>query len=90
MFIIRYTYAGRTNELDQSSHQLTVATRDLFGELDRNVSPVAPMQFWMVSYSYCALSYNSKDWYDYADYEDCYVILCSYMNVLTSCFWATM
>ncbi|XXG45935.1 hypothetical protein AAC387_Pa02g0892 [Persea americana] len=43
-----YTYAGRTNELDQTSHQLTVATRDLFGELDRNVSPVAPMQFWTV------------------------------------------
>ncbi|OVA08495.1 Ubiquitin domain [Macleaya cordata] len=41
-------YPGRSNELDQSSHLLTVATRDLFGELDRNVKPVSPMQFWMV------------------------------------------
>ncbi|KAF6138212.1 hypothetical protein GIB67_011052 [Kingdonia uniflora] len=41
-------YPGRANELDQTSHLLTVATRDLFNELDRNVKPVAPMQFWMV------------------------------------------
>lgn len=44
----KYAYVGRTNDLDQSSHQLTIATRDLFGELDRNVNPVAPMNFWMV------------------------------------------
>eukprot|EP01018_Ginkgo_biloba_P002950 Gb_29171 [translate_table: standard] len=44
----KYTYSGRSNDLDPSSHLLTVATRDLFGELDRNVRPVAPMQFWMV------------------------------------------
>ncbi|KAF9614059.1 hypothetical protein IFM89_014859 [Coptis chinensis] len=41
-------YPGRSNELDQTSHLLTVATRDLFSELDKNVKPVAPMQFWMV------------------------------------------
>uniref|UniRef100_A0A0C9S559 Ubiquitin carboxyl-terminal hydrolase n=1 Tax=Wollemia nobilis TaxID=56998 RepID=A0A0C9S559_9CONI len=44
----KYTYSGRSNDLDPSSHLLTVATRDLFGELDRSVRPVAPMQFWMV------------------------------------------
>ncbi|XP_057976534.1 ubiquitin carboxyl-terminal hydrolase 6-like [Malania oleifera] len=46
--LIKYPYPGRSNELDQSSHLLTCATRDLFNELDRNVKPVAPMQFWMV------------------------------------------
>uniref|UniRef100_A0A0D6QUC3 Ubiquitin carboxyl-terminal hydrolase n=1 Tax=Araucaria cunninghamii TaxID=56994 RepID=A0A0D6QUC3_ARACU len=44
----KYTYSGRSSDLDPSSHLLTVATRDLFGELDRSVRPVAPMQFWMV------------------------------------------
>ncbi|GLJ15109.1 hypothetical protein SUGI_0246920 [Cryptomeria japonica] len=44
----KYTYSGRSNDLDPSSHLLTVAARDLFGELDRSVRPVAPTQFWMV------------------------------------------
>lgn len=46
--LLRYPQSGRSNDLDQSSHLLTVATRDLFSELDKNVKPVAPMQFWMV------------------------------------------
>ncbi|KAM7480527.1 hypothetical protein LguiA_028740 [Lonicera macranthoides] len=46
--LISYPQSSRSNNLDQSSHLLTVATRDLFSELDRNVRPVAPMQFWMV------------------------------------------
>ncbi|KAG5523514.1 hypothetical protein RHGRI_035352 [Rhododendron griersonianum] len=46
--LIRYPHSGRSNDLDQSSHLLTVATRDLFTELDKNVKAVAPMQFWMV------------------------------------------
>ncbi|KAK9281340.1 hypothetical protein L1049_004240 [Liquidambar formosana] len=46
--LIKYPHSGRSNDLDQSSHLLTVATRDLFNELDKNVKPVAPMQFWMV------------------------------------------
>ncbi|KAL6972734.1 deubiquitinating enzyme [Sarracenia purpurea var. burkii] len=46
--LIKYPHPGRSNDLDQSSHLLTVATRDLFNELDKNVKPVAPMQFWMV------------------------------------------
>ncbi|KAK9102221.1 hypothetical protein Sjap_019475 [Stephania japonica] len=41
-------YQGRGNDLDQTSHQLTVATRDLFNELDTKVKPVSPVQFWMV------------------------------------------
>lgn len=43
-----YTNSGRSNDLDQYSHLLTVATRDLFSELDRNVRPVAPLQFLSV------------------------------------------
>ncbi|ERN15450.1 ubiquitin carboxyl-terminal hydrolase 6 [Amborella trichopoda] len=43
-----YAHSGRRSDLDPTSHQLTVATRDLFGELDRNFKPVSPMQFWMV------------------------------------------
>ncbi|KAL8136997.1 hypothetical protein V2J09_002998 [Rumex salicifolius] len=46
--LIEYPQSGRSNDLDQTSHLLTVATRDLFGELDKNGKPVAPMQFWMV------------------------------------------
>ncbi|GFZ11755.1 ubiquitin-specific protease 6 [Actinidia rufa] len=45
--LIKYPHSGRSSDLDQSSHLLTVATRDLFNELDKSVKPVAPMQFWM-------------------------------------------
>ncbi|KAA3479274.1 Ubiquitin [Gossypium australe] len=46
--LFEYSHSGRSNDLDQTSHMLTVATRDLFNELDKSVKPVAPMQFWMV------------------------------------------
>ncbi|KAK8618777.1 hypothetical protein V6N13_132757 [Hibiscus sabdariffa] len=46
--LLTYSHSGRSNDLDQTSHMLTVATRDLFNELDKSVKPVAPMQFWMV------------------------------------------
>ncbi|XVF25101.1 hypothetical protein REPUB_Repub13aG0184900 [Reevesia pubescens] len=46
--LVKYPHSGRSNDLDQTSHMLTVATRDLFTELDKSVKPVAPMQFWMV------------------------------------------
>ncbi|PIA64444.1 hypothetical protein AQUCO_00100136v1 [Aquilegia coerulea] len=38
-------YPGRTNELDQTTHLLTVATRELFNDLDRSVQPVSPVRF---------------------------------------------
>ncbi|KAJ6942252.1 ubiquitin carboxyl-terminal hydrolase 7-like [Populus alba x Populus x berolinensis] len=38
----------KSSDLDQTSHMLTAATRELFNELDKSVKPVAPMQFWMV------------------------------------------
>ncbi|KAM3699552.1 hypothetical protein ACJW31_05G033400 [Castanea mollissima] len=46
--LVQYSHSGRSNEVDQTSHMLTIATRDLFNELDKSVKPVAPMQFWMV------------------------------------------
>ncbi|GAV80267.1 ubiquitin domain-containing protein/UCH domain-containing protein [Cephalotus follicularis] len=46
--LVNYSSSSRNNDLDQTSHMLTVATRDLFNELDKSVKPVAPMQFWMV------------------------------------------
>ncbi|KAI6690120.1 hypothetical protein NL676_026948 [Syzygium grande] len=46
--LLQYTQSGRRNDLDQPSHMLTVATRDLFNELDKTAKPVAPMQFWML------------------------------------------
>ena len=57
--LLRYSHAGRSNEVDQTSHMLTIATRDLFNELDKSVKPVAPMQFWMVCSftSHCCLKY---------------------------------
>ena len=45
--LIKYPHSGRRNDLDRSSHVLTCASRDLFRELDKNVKPVVPMQFWM-------------------------------------------
>ncbi|KAH9604987.1 hypothetical protein KSS87_003567 [Heliosperma pusillum] len=46
--LLEYSQSGRSNDLDQTSHLLTVATKDLFSELDKNAKPVAPMQFWMI------------------------------------------
>ncbi|XP_022889503.1 ubiquitin carboxyl-terminal hydrolase 6-like [Olea europaea var. sylvestris] len=43
--LIKYPRPVRSNEVDQTSHLLTVATRDLFNDLDKNVKPVAPMRF---------------------------------------------
>ncbi|EEF28259.1 Ubiquitin carboxyl-terminal hydrolase, putative [Ricinus communis] len=45
--LVKYP-SDRRNDLDQTSHMLTTATRELFNELDKSVKPVAPMQFWMV------------------------------------------
>ncbi|KAI3455534.1 hypothetical protein Pfo_012197 [Paulownia fortunei] len=43
--LIEYPPPVRSNAVDQSSHSLTVATRELFNDLDKNVKPVAPMRF---------------------------------------------
>ncbi|KAI9160143.1 hypothetical protein LWI28_005513 [Acer negundo] len=46
--LVKYSQSGRSNDVDQSSHMLAVATSDLFDDLDKSVKPVAPMQFWML------------------------------------------
>ncbi|KAL0354583.1 UNVERIFIED_CONTAM: Ubiquitin carboxyl-terminal hydrolase 7 [Sesamum radiatum] len=43
--LIKYPPPVRSSAVDQSSHSLTVATRELFNDLDKNVKPVAPMRF---------------------------------------------
>ncbi|GAB2222242.1 hypothetical protein Droror1_Dr00013448 [Drosera rotundifolia] len=43
-----YPQSGRSNDLDITSHSLTIATRDLFNELNKTVYPVTPYQFWTV------------------------------------------
>ncbi|XP_044497430.1 ubiquitin carboxyl-terminal hydrolase 7-like isoform X2 [Mangifera indica] len=44
----KYSQTRRSNDVDHSSHMLTVATCELFNDLDKSVKPVAPMQFWML------------------------------------------
>lgn len=44
-----YSDTVRSNGIDQASHNLTVATRNTFGDLDQSVRPVAPLQFLQVS-----------------------------------------
>ncbi|KAJ3671194.1 hypothetical protein LUZ60_008620 [Juncus effusus] len=71
--LLSYTNASRANEIDQVSHQLTVATRDLFSELDRSVKPVAPMQFLSVlrrKYPQFAQQHNGA--YMQQDAEECW------------------
>lgn len=46
--LFRYPPPVRSTTVDQSSHSLTVATRELFNELDKNVRPVAPVRFLTV------------------------------------------
>ncbi|VVB16538.1 unnamed protein product [Arabis nemorensis] len=46
-----YSLSARSNNVDQTSHMLTVATRELFGELDSSVNAVSPTQFWMINHS---------------------------------------
>ncbi|XP_010912089.1 ubiquitin carboxyl-terminal hydrolase 6 [Elaeis guineensis] len=74
--LLSYTNSGRSNELDQYSHLLTVATRDLFSDLDRNVRPVAPLQFLSVlrkKYPQFAQQHNGV--YMQQDAEECWTQL---------------
>ncbi|XP_058086403.1 ubiquitin carboxyl-terminal hydrolase 6-like isoform X1 [Magnolia sinica] len=71
-----YTDSGRSNELDHSSHLLTVATRDVFGELDRNVKPIAPMHFWMIlRKKYPQFSQQHNGFFMQQDAEECWTQL---------------
>lgn len=46
--LTRYPPSGRRSDLDQSSHMLTLATCDLFSELDETAKTVSPGKFWTV------------------------------------------
>ncbi|XP_073006842.1 ubiquitin carboxyl-terminal hydrolase 6 [Typha latifolia] len=74
--LLSYTNSGRANDIDQYSHLLTVATRDLFSELDRTAKPVAPMQFLSVlrkKYPQFAQQHNGV--YMQQDAEECWTQL---------------
>ncbi|KAL6568221.1 deubiquitinating enzyme [Orobanche hederae] len=43
--LLQYPPPVRSNSVDQSSHSLTIAARELFNDLDKNVKPVAPIRF---------------------------------------------
>ncbi|KAJ6803084.1 ubiquitin carboxyl-terminal hydrolase 7-like [Iris pallida] len=74
--LLNYTSSGRSNELDQYSHLLTVATRDLFSELDRNARPVAPLQFLSVlRKKYPQFAQQQNGVYMQQDAEECWTQL---------------
>lgn len=74
--LIKYSHAGRSNEVDQTSHMLTIATRDLFNELDKSVKPVAPMQFWMVlRKKYPQFGQMHNNYFMQQDAEECWTQL---------------
>ncbi|GMN37031.1 hypothetical protein TIFTF001_006476 [Ficus carica] len=74
--LIKYSHTGRSNEVDQTSHMLTIATRDLFNELDKSVKPVAPMQFWMVlRKKYPQFGQMHNNYFMQQDAEECWTQL---------------
>ncbi|KAG0494229.1 hypothetical protein HPP92_005223 [Vanilla planifolia] len=71
-----YVNSGRSNDLDQYSHLLTIATRELFNELDRNVRPVAPLQFLSVlRKKYPQFAQQQNGVYMQQDAEECWTQL---------------
>ncbi|KAH7547191.1 ubiquitin carboxyl-terminal hydrolase 6 [Ziziphus jujuba] len=74
--LIKYSHSGRSNDVDQTSHMLTIATRDLFNELDKSVKPVAPMQFWMVlRKKYPQFGQLHNNYFMQQDAEECWTQL---------------
>ncbi|KAK4354500.1 hypothetical protein RND71_026694 [Anisodus tanguticus] len=74
--LTEYNQLVKSNDLDHSSHLLTTATRDLFNDLDKNVKPVAPMQFWMVlRKKYPQFGQQSNGAFMQQDAEECWTQL---------------
>lgn len=66
----------KTEEIDQVTHTLTCATRDLFTELDQKVSPVAPLQFLsMIRKKYPQFAQQQNGVYMQQDAEECWTQL---------------
>ncbi|KAH1048134.1 hypothetical protein J1N35_038918 [Gossypium stocksii] len=79
--LFKYSHSGRSNDLDQTSHMLTVATRDLFNELDKSVKPVARMQFWMVlRIKHPQFSQSHNGVFMQQDTEECWTQLLSTLS----------
>ncbi|RLN23631.1 hypothetical protein C2845_PM07G12620 [Panicum miliaceum] len=74
--LLSYSDTGRGNGVDQASHNLTLATRNTFGELDQSVRPVAPLQFLQTlrkKYPQFAQQHNNV--YMQQDAEECWTQL---------------
>jgi ubiquitin carboxyl-terminal hydrolase 14 len=74
--LLSYSDTGRGNGIDQASHNLTLATRNTFGELDQSVRPVAPLQFLQTlrkKYPQFAQQHNNV--YMQQDAEECWTQL---------------
>uniref|UniRef100_K3XIT8 ubiquitinyl hydrolase 1 n=1 Tax=Setaria italica TaxID=4555 RepID=K3XIT8_SETIT len=74
--LLSYSDTARGNGVDQASHNLTLATRNTFGELDQSVRPVAPLQFLQTlrkKYPQFAQQHNNV--YMQQDAEECWTQL---------------
>ncbi|CAD6238280.1 unnamed protein product [Miscanthus lutarioriparius] len=74
--LLSYPDAVRGNGIDQASHNLTLATRNTFGDLDQSVRPVAPLQFLQTlrkKYPQFAQQHNNV--YMQQDAEECWTQL---------------
>lgn len=70
------SYSEKRSDLDQSSHDLTVATRKLFTELDHSVNPVYPSQFLMLlRKKYPQFSQQQNGIFMQQDAEECWTQL---------------
>ncbi|KMZ68663.1 Ubiquitin carboxyl-terminal hydrolase [Zostera marina] len=69
-------YSTKSNGLDQSSHDLTIATRSLFADLDRSGNPIYPSQFWMLlRQKYPQFGQQQNGVYMQQDAEECWTQL---------------
>jgi len=74
--LLSYSDTVRGNGIDQASHNLTLATRNTFGDLDQSVRPVAPLQFLQTlrkKYPQFAQQHNNV--YMQQDAEECWTQL---------------
>uniref|UniRef100_A0A0D9V1W9 Ubiquitin carboxyl-terminal hydrolase n=1 Tax=Leersia perrieri TaxID=77586 RepID=A0A0D9V1W9_9ORYZ len=74
--LLSYSDNVRGNAVDQASHNLTVATRNTFGELDQSVRPVAPLLFLQtLRKKYPQFAQQQNNVYMQQDAEECWTQL---------------
>ncbi|KAM0881096.1 hypothetical protein ACQ4PT_033166 [Festuca glaucescens] len=74
--LLSYLDNVRGTGVDQTSHSLTVATRNTFGELDQSVRPVAPLHFLqMLRKKYPQFAQQQNNVYMQQDAEECWTQL---------------